>query len=71
MRPLFRSEKFAFMGSAGSEIFVECLKCNQEASLKMTAPGWDLTVSCRKCQISENFKFRGLEVTEYQNLSGR
>jgi hypothetical protein len=63
MRPLFSSENFIFMGSSGGELFVECAKCNQEASLEMKAPEWYLTVSCQKCGVTENFRFRGLEVT--------
>ena len=66
MRPLFSSDKFTFMGSAGGEIFIECQRCNQEASLNLKAPEWALTVTCEKCQVTESFKFRGLEVSEPQ-----
>jgi hypothetical protein len=54
------------MASDGGEIFVECLKCSQEASRKMKAPEWDLTVSCRKGHVTKSFKFRWLEVSEPQ-----
>jgi hypothetical protein len=70
MRPLFSSDRFTFMASSGGEIFVECLKCSQEASLKMTAPDWDVTVSCRKCHVTKSFKFRWLEVPEPQKSVG-
>jgi hypothetical protein len=70
MRPLFSSDRFTFMASDGGEIFVECLKCSQEASIKMTAPGWNLTVSCRKCHVKKSFKFRWLEISEPEKSDG-
>jgi hypothetical protein len=58
MIPLFDSEIFAFIGSADGELIVNCRKCRREAEAQIDATKIALSVTCRFCDTSAEFKFR-------------
>lgn len=58
MIPLFDSEWFAFIGSADGELIVNCRKCRREAEAQIDATKIALSVTCRFCDTTAEFKFR-------------
>ena len=58
MIPLFDSELFAFIGSADGELIVNCRKSRREAEAQIDTIKIALSVTCRFCDTSAEFKFR-------------